>query len=64
MEYDKKREDLAVDADGDVTLQLKVRADLYKAYQRCTWILINETGKKQLDIMNETIRDFLIKHGC
>lgn len=45
-------------------LKLHVDADLYKAFQRCTWILINETGKNQIDIMNEMVKDFLIKHGC
>ena len=43
---------------------IKVSADLYRAYQRCTWILINETGKNQLEIMDEMVRDFLTKHGC
>jgi hypothetical protein len=43
---------------------VKVPDDLYRAYQRCTWILINETGKTQLEIMDEMIRDFLTKHGC
>jgi hypothetical protein len=43
---------------------LQVSADLYRAYQRCTWILVNETGKNRLEIMNEMVRDFLIKHGC
>jgi len=45
-------------------LQFKVRADLYRAFHRCTWVLINETGRDQIDIMHEVIRDFLIKHGC
>lgn len=37
---------------------------LYRAYHRCTWILINEKGKSQTQIMEEMVRDFLIKHGC
>lgn len=37
---------------------------LYRAYRRCTWILINETGKSQSQIMEEMVRDFLMKHGC
>ncbi|MFO7606858.1 MAG: hypothetical protein R6W72_11220 [Desulfurivibrionaceae bacterium] len=45
-------------------ITVKVSDDLYRAYQRCTWILINETGKSQLEIMDEMVRDFLIKHGC
>ncbi|MCK5403933.1 MAG: hypothetical protein KAI75_01850 [Desulfobulbaceae bacterium] len=46
------------------TLQLQVREDVYRAFQRCTWIIIHETGRNQLDIMNEMVRDFLVKHGC
>jgi len=45
-------------------LKLHVRADLYRAFHRCSWILVNETGKNQVEIMNEMVRDFLIKHGC
>ncbi len=44
-------------------LKIHVNADQYRAFQRCMWILINETGKTQLDIMNEMVNDFLIKHG-
>jgi hypothetical protein len=53
-------------ADGGnlVTLQLRVRPDLYRAYQRCSWIIIHETGRGQLDIMQEMVEDFLVKHGC
>ena len=45
-------------------VKLHVRADQYRAFQRCMWILINETGKTQIDIMDEMVNDFLIKHGC
>lgn len=45
-------------------LTIKVPEDLYRAYQRCTWILINETGRDQLEIMEEMVRDFLVKHRC
>jgi len=46
-----------------VELKLMVRADLYGAFQRCTWLIVNETGRNRLDLMNEVVRDFLIKHG-
>ena len=45
-------------------LTIKVPEDIYRAYQRCTWILINETDRDQLEIMEEMVRDFLVKHGC
>ena len=47
-----------------VELKLKIPADLYRAYQRCSWIITNETGREQLDIMEEMVVDFLIKKGC
>jgi len=45
-------------------VNLQLPADLLRAYHRCTWIIINETGRDQLAIMEEMVRDFLIKHGC
>ena len=45
-------------------LKLFVEDDLYRAFQRCVWILVNETGRDQRDIMREAVRDFLVKHGC
>jgi len=45
-------------------LQVHVSRELYRAFQRCTWVIINETGRDQLDIMDEMVRDFLVKHGC
>ncbi len=47
-----------------VELKIKISADLYRAYQRCSWIIINETGCEQLDIMEEMVLDFLVKHEC
>ena len=45
-------------------LTLQVDRDLFRAFQRCVWIIVNETGKSQIEIMNEMVRDFLIKHNC
>jgi hypothetical protein len=45
-------------------LNLQVTPALFRAYQRCTWIIINETGRSQHSIMEEMVRDFLIKYGC
>jgi len=47
-----------------VSLHIRISPDLYRAYQRCSWIIIHETGRGQLDIMQEMVEDFLIKHGC
>ena len=45
-------------------LALKIRPDLYRAFRRCTWIIIHETGRSQLEVFNEMVEDFLKKHGC
>jgi len=51
-------------ADELVELTLKIPPDLYRAYQRCTWVIINHKPTDQLAIMREMVHDFLVKHGC
>jgi hypothetical protein len=41
-----------------------VPADLAVAWQRCSWILVQEKGQDRLESMAEMVRDFLVKHGC
>lgn len=61
----KQEKNKAVSENNDLTpLTIKVPDDLYRAYQRCSWILINEGDRDQLEIMEEMVRDFLVKHGC
>ena len=50
--------------DGLAEVKLLIPEDLCRAFQRCLWVRINETGQSQLELMQEVIRDFLIKHGC
>lgn len=45
-------------------LKLKIHPDLYVAFQRCSWIIVHETGRSQVEVMNEMVEDFLRKHGC
>ena len=47
-----------------VELKIKISPELYRAYQRCSWIIINDTGREQLDIMEEMVLDFLVKYEC
>ncbi len=47
-----------------VELRLKIPGNLYRAYQRCSWIITHETGRDQLDIMEEMVHDFLVKKQC
>jgi hypothetical protein len=61
----KREKNKAASENNDLTpLTIKVPDDLYRAYQRCSWILINEADRDQLEIMEEMVRDFLVKHGC
>ena len=59
--HEKKNDDLSTDS---TELKLFVDDDLYRAFQRCVWILVNETGRSQEEIMHEVVHDFLVKHGC
>ncbi len=47
-----------------VELKLKISPELFRAFQRCSWIIIHETGRTQLEVMHELVEDFLVKHGC
>ncbi|MFZ5775955.1 MAG: hypothetical protein ACOY3Z_10780 [Thermodesulfobacteriota bacterium] len=45
-------------------LKLWVEPALARAFRRCSWIIVHETGRSQPEIMEEMVRDFLVKHGC
>ena len=45
-------------------IRIKVTPDLYRAFQRCVWIQVHETGRTQLEVMREMVDDFLRKHEC
>jgi len=47
-----------------VELKIQIPRDLYIAYQRCSWTIVHEDGSRPLEVMEEMVRDFLIKHGC
>ncbi len=47
-----------------VDLKLQISPELFVAYQRCSWIIVQETGRNPLDVMREMVHDFLVKHGC
>ena len=47
-----------------VELKILIPRDLYVAYQRCTWTIVHEDGSRPLEVMEEMVRDFLVKHGC
>jgi hypothetical protein len=45
-------------------IKLFVPPDSYRAFQRCVWIQVHETGRTQLEVMQEVVDDFLIKYKC
>ena len=51
-------------AEATERLVLQVDHDLFRAFHRCVWIIVHETGRPRIEIMNEMVRDFLIKHDC
>lgn len=61
---DEPRNGMPPEYAGTELLQLRVGTDLYRAFQRCMWIIIHETGRTQMEIMDEVVRDFLLKHRC
>lgn len=60
-----EQEQTAAEPFGDTErLTLQVNRDLFRAFQRCVWIIVHETGRSQVEIMNEMVHDFLVKHDC
>ncbi|MDH3392457.1 MAG: hypothetical protein OEL66_00490 [Desulfobulbaceae bacterium] len=47
-----------------VPVKLHLSPDLNRAFRRCVWSITHETGRDQIEIMNEMVNDFLIKYGC
>lgn len=47
-----------------VELKLFLSEEYCRAFQRCVWLLMLETGRSRQEIMDEAVRDFLVKHGC
>ncbi len=45
-------------------LKMHVRADLYRAFRRCVWMTVHETGKPIVEIHNQMIEDLLKNRNC
>lgn len=50
--------------DGLSEIRVRVPESLSVAWQRCSWVLVEEKGQSRLESMEEMVRDFLVKHGC
>jgi hypothetical protein len=51
-------------SDNLTEVKLFVPDQLARAWQRCSWLLVHDTGRERIDIMKEMVNDFLVKHGC
>ena len=53
------------DQQGDIELlQIHVRPDLYRAFRRCVWMTVFETGMSIVEVHNMLIEDLLKQKGC
>ena len=53
------------DSKGELAeIKIFVTADYYRAFQRCVWIQVHESGRTQLEVMRELVDDFLAKYEC
>lgn len=57
MEEKEREEDLQ-------ELTIHVRSDLYRAFRRCVWMTIHETGKTPIEVHNELIEELLKSRKC
>ena len=64
MMVDHPPEKRDIEYPGTQEIKLFVRDDLYRAFQRCIWMEVHESGRDRLEIMEEVVVDYLIKHGC
>ncbi len=45
-------------------LSIQVRPDLYRAFRRCVWMTVHETGMSIVDIHNKMIEELLRQKEC
>lgn len=45
-------------------LTIHVRPDLYRAFRRCVWMEVHETGRSIVEIHNEMIEELLSSRRC
>ena len=51
-------------SEGIEVLKIHVRADLYRAFRRCVWMTVHETGKPIIEIHNQMIEELLKNRKC
>ncbi len=64
---DKEQQDPKTQKGDDqelALLKIHVRPDLYRAFRRCVWMTVYETGMPIVEVHNKLIEDLLKAHGC
>ncbi len=56
-DQNSSEDDLAV-------IKFFVSPQQYRAFQRCVWLQVHETGCSQLEVMAKMIDEILIHHAC
>ncbi len=60
---DKKTGEKDFSEDYEI-LKIQVRPDLYRAFRRCVWMTVHETGMPIIEIHNKMIEELLSQKGC
>ncbi len=50
--------------EGLQELTIHIRPDLYRAFRRCVWMTIHETGLSPTEVHNMLIEELLKSQGC
>ena len=45
-------------------IRLVVPEEFCRAFHRCVWMQVHESGRTQLAIMKEMVHEYLISRGC
>ena len=64
MDYKDEKNRRSEGQDEYEVLQIQVRPDLYRAFRRCVWMTVHETGMSIVDIHNSMIEELLRKKEC
>ncbi len=61
-DWDEREQDLYNEPKEE--LKIIIRADLARAFRRCVWMEVNETGLSPYEVQNLLIEELLKNRGC
>ncbi|NDY41630.1 hypothetical protein G3N55_02025 [Dissulfurirhabdus thermomarina] len=59
----ERRPSAAPDEETEL-LSIRIRKDLYRAFRRCAWMTVHETGLTLDEVHNRLVEDLLRARGC